>query len=56
MDWIKFSETPPKIGMFIAAIRIPYPAYYWIGLYKGVPEEDEDLFDYWLELPEFPNY
>ena len=56
MEWIKFSERSPDIGMFIAAIRIPFPEYYWIGLYKGVPNEDEDLFDYWLELPQFPNY
>ncbi len=54
--WLKFSETPPKIGMFIAAMRIPFLKCYWIGLYKGVPNEHEDLFHYWLELPEFPEY
>ena len=51
MNWISANRRMPLIGTFIAAIRHPWPSFYWIGEYKGVPNEDEDMFDIWIELP-----
>lgn len=51
MEWRIFKDDPPGIGDFIAAIRDPFPSYYWIGTYKGVPSEEEDIFTLWIPLP-----
>lgn len=52
--WISVKKGFPPIGQFVAAIRLPWPSFYWMGKYEGVPKEDEDMFDYWMPLPEAP--
>ena len=52
MEWINIKSRLPEIGEFIVAVRHPYPSFYWLGFYSGVPNEDEDMFDIWIPLPE----
>lgn len=51
MEWINIKKQLPAIGEFIAAYRQPFPSFYWIGTYKGVPNEQEDMFTHWFSLP-----
>lgn len=52
MEWININDWIPSLGTFIIAFRDPYPSFYWMGEYKGVPNEDEDLFTHWMEIPD----
>lgn len=54
MEWIKCSERSPDPGMFIAGFRKSWPAFYWIGTVTDETKEQEDMIEYWIELPEFP--
>lgn len=50
-SWIEFKKQPPAIGDFIVAYREPFPTFYWMGTYKGVPNEQDEMFTHWLSLP-----
>ena len=54
MKWIKFKDRQPVKGEFIVCIRTPYPKYYWMGYYNGIPVEEEDEFDYYIVLEKPP--
>lgn len=51
MEWKDFKKDPPCIADFIVAYRDPFPSFYWMGVYKGVPNEEEDMFTHWFPLP-----
>lgn len=55
-EWIKWSEKIPELGQTIVVFRTPWPSFYWMGIYKGIPSEEEDMFTHWIALPPIPNY
>lgn len=52
--WISTKDKLPRIDQFIVAIRFPWPSFYWMGVYEGVPNEEEDMFSHWMPLPAPP--
>lgn len=55
MEWINVKDKEPGPLQFILAFRSPYPSYYWMGFYAGIGcREEEEMFDWWMELPEPP--
>lgn len=49
-EWISIKDKMPSLGQFIVAVRTPWPTFYWMGIYKGVPTEEEDMITHWMPL------
>ena len=55
MKWILSKDQLPEENQYIAAIRLTYPSFYWIGHYtKHTQFEITDHFTFWIPLPELP--
>lgn len=53
-EWINVKERLPKHKEHIISVRRSYPAFYHLGFYEGPPREDEDMFEFWMPIPEPP--